>query len=527
MEKFNRNDWEKSLSDAVIRAVDARRDYGQSIGEKHRDDQNDVWFKQYLSKIKTEMPFEDFDENDFARLEKFKGEDMFRWLDRNFGGKSPREVEKTEDAEKFLPLIAGANNYGRNWYSMSETELKGIGRDLGYDVSTKEGFAAFLKKIGEYQQDFDKAQNVADMKNAKLGIPGTNIEFGPKGSAYILGSLVSPSATREIENAVATGEGGDAGTVAALTGLDAGANSLIFGAPGLSATGRTAPFMNIVTKGNKVATPVADAVLQGVIEGGRQAGKQGISETGQEFDPTAAILATSIGATRPSLVGGASTALRTVPGPQANQFSRGVMMATRSGNPAWLERDGIESIVKDFNKRMLAGEYAAGRSATMPLGESKNFLATNKVPEMAKFFGVKAEKDGTYDVAKILNEYDKKLVQAVEANAEGVVVPTSNGIAKEGEFLITPENESVYRQLFGAKVEDEMGRNAWRNAGYATGRILGDVGGRVEPAIKGNPLNGEKLLDKKEREWQKRLSAESRKIIDAAIKAKLEEDEKK
>ena len=68
--------------------------------------------------------------------------------------------------------------------------------------------------------------------------------------------------------------------------------------------------------------------------------------------------------------------------------------------------------------------------------------------------------------------------------------------------------------------------NAWTRAGTWTGKILANVGGRVEPIIRANPFAGAdavKPKDYKESTWYKKLDKGSRAILDAAIKAKREE----
>lgn len=509
MAEFGRNDWENALRKAAVRAVDARIEHGKMIGEKHRQDQSDVWYKEYLAKIKSEMPFENVTENDLERLERFKSENMFQWLDKNFKGPSPKDVEKNEEAEKFMPILHGVAKEGDSWYDMATPRLKGIAAQLGYDPSTQEGFKMFLDKVGEYQRQHDLAQNTKEMMN----------------SPYFLPSMIAyPTATQEILNAVATGEGGDKETVTNLAAMDALANGAMMMAPNLN-----------LIKANPILNSVLNAGFQAGIEGGRQAYAQSESKTGQEFSADPLVYAFSAGSTIPGSVNAARMITSRMEGPQAQAFSRGIMRATRAGNPAWRERANIESTVNQYNKLVKDGTLGANkdgvaRRVLVDLGEGSRLMETNKVPAMAKFYGVKPNADGTYSAKDVLKAYDKKPMQVLEIGENGVTVPNNpTANVKASEVLITPENSGEYSKLFGAKFADESSaRNGWSNLGMVVGKGAGDLGASLEPTFKVQPqslLSGDvdKSLenlkpDYKNQAWYKKLSPESKKIVDEKFK---------
>jgi hypothetical protein len=77
------------------------------------------------------------------------------------------------------------------------------------------------------------------------------------------------------------------------------------------------------------------------------------------------------------------------------------------------------------------------------------------------------------------------------------------------------------------------GMNNWYRAGMKVGTALGDIGGRVEPVIKVNPLNpfvsDSPLSDRpdayKDTQWYRNLSKESKAIVDEAFKKKQDEED--
>lgn len=525
MAELTKNDWLSALEKAALRAADARIEYGKSIGEKHRPDQREVFFDMYIGKLESEMPFEGITQKDLDRLDRFKSENMYKWLDRNFGGPSPKETEKSIEASKFLPLLQGVAEQGEDWYSMGSTKLKGKAAELGYDPGAQEGFAEFLDKVGEYQRQHDLAQNTKELMY----------------SPYFLPSMIAyPTATQEILNAVATGEGGDKETITNLAAADALANGAMMMAPNLN-----------FLKAQPVINAMLNAGVQAGIEGGRQAYAQNESKTGQEASMVPVEAAFAAGSTRPALIKSAQMMASRWTGPQAQAFSRGIMRSTRAGNPAWQARTDTENLVKSYNdfvKKGVLGANADGtsRRVLVDLGEGSRLKEINKVPEMADFWGIKPNADGTYSASEIMKAYDKKPMQVLDIGKRVTVPQNPSANVKASEVLITPENVGEYSRLFGAKFADESSiRNAWSKYGMLTGRFLGDIGGSIEPAIKINPadvlgplMSGspgdipERMKpDHKDQNWYKKLKnsknprdVEAAKIIEEVFKQKDEEE---
>lgn len=521
-----------------------------------------AYFEDYLRRIKKAYPYETLTDEQVGDIEAFSGDNALQWLD--FGGMSPSEFAKSIEAAKFLPLLQGRSDdpNEKNWYNMGNEELKKNAVDIGWDPRTKEGFAEFLDKVAEYQRYYDRAKLTKELRDKWY--------FGPT-------SLLFPSAVGEIENAVATGEGGDAGTVAGLTGVDVLANSLTFGAPGLRATRNMNPLLYPVTKGNAIATMIGDAAVQGIAEAGRQGAKQGLSETGQEFEVLPVIASTSMGASRPAIVGSVQGVANQFEGPFMKDFAKGVSMATRKGNPVIAEREGVVQNIANFSKINMAetakeeARHAAKKAEFQDIILNKQYnkvmadpnvpgsfkrdlkyfkehdgqmrpverpmsttefetgVRANVVPDYLKLFKLNAS-----DLGKIPEYYDMptKVLREVTPGNKIIVHPNGGIRVRNGFVELDKDARDMYMRLFPQKYAMDAGDNAARRAGLRTGQFFGSLGNRVEPTIKANPVtpitnwvNGVSNDDGyKNEEWYKKLSKESKKIIDEAFKKKEEEE---
>lgn len=202
------------------------------------------------------------------------------------------------------------------------------------------------------------------------------------------------------------------------------------------------------------------------------------------------------------------------------------------------EREGIENLVRTFNKFKKDGTLTAPEGATkelvLDLDKADKLLKTNNVPEIAKTLGVKPAKDGTYSAADILKAYDKNFKTVVEITPNGVIQPKAP-VSKAGDsdILLTPLNRQNYSRFAGQKIAEDTGNSKARTAGFLVGRGLNAFGGRVEPIIRLNPLNigPQAVKDYKDQNWYKKLKnsknprdVEAAKIIDEVFKQKDEEE---
>lgn len=496
------------------------------------------WTDDYIGRIRKEYPLEVFDEKTAFAIENYPASDMNAWLQsgqKNPRYPSPTQHAKNVEASKFLPLLVGNAEEGNDWYAMGWPMLQREGDKLGFDMSTKEGQSEFLGKLSEYQKMFDNAKNVEEMKQLRLGIPGTGIEFGPKGSAYVLGSLVSPTATKAIENSVATGEDLSGTKAASLALLDAGINSGMFAAPSMNLV-KSAPILN----------GFIDAMAQGGLEGVRQVvgGAAGV-ETDYLTAPLAALAA---GATRPAMSGTAQAALSGLQGKSAREFTRGFSRSTRAGNPVAAERAQLEKSIDYYNKQWTElmkkpgvkqlWEQEGSFNINPSLSQKKQLLEANLPANLSKFAKIPRNADGTLDKERIMYFYDH------------VDPRVSMNFHKEGFFKVNDErpdtrhyiidnyttpkgmvpgiyggrSEQVMRGLMPSKMAEIEDRTPWGNAGMVLGELVGSAGGRVEPIIKINPLKPKFNSDYKESSWYKKLDENKKKIVDEAFKKKSEEE---
>lgn len=539
---ISRENWDKVLTQAAIRATEAKMEANKKILGKEQDTKDaDKYFDEYLRRLRNAYPFDSIKETDLASIDQYSGDSTRKWLDKVRGVPSPTDYTVQAEAAKILPLLNGVAENGADWYSMGSDALKEAGADMGYNVRSKEGFKAFLDKLSEMQQMHDRAQLLK--------------EYQSQGADYWLPKLFYPSATQEIENAIATGQGLDAAaasnsalsdpTLRKLMAVDAGANTAIALAPGFS-----------IGKINPVLMGAIDAGIQGGLEAGRQGAKAGISETGQEFDTSAPIVAFSTGATRPGMTLMGAGAANQIPGEGARSFARGFTRAARTGNPFAAEEQEVRNAVNAWNRlqgdiRLAVNPRQKTLFDDMPavvLGEDEARAAlASRVPDYMKLFTdsngkslVKMDPDGIVSAKQILDLYNRPTVKfAVRDRTTGKLID-SEPIFTEGSFGVNaPLNQNVlggkakalFAQLFPEKYSELNVAKGPYNAGRAIGSLVADVGGRVEPAIGANPVDiirqegvRKSFTDYKEEPWYKKLDKESRKIIDDAFKKKEEEE---
>lgn len=552
MEKLSRDEWLDAIHDV---AVDAANNYvkfveqydtpAEGLDEKVIGD-----IEKFLQK---KYPYEQVSNEDIEVLTKFTPESVWKW---EVHGKAdgdeydPRAKHEAAELAKYMPFLKGVAPEGNSWMD-GRQDLKLIGSQLGFDYN-REGLGKFLNKLSKYQTVYDRANIMKEMRNSPFSVPFFDVDFGPSGAGYWTSKLVYPSLTEGIENAVSTGSDLSKGQAVGLGLLDAGANAAMFGIPGASAS--------------RVSSPVAAGVLDAVVQGGLEADRQGLKtviDPTLEADPRQAVMASLFGSTRPAIVGSAQGIVSKVPTKSAMEFSRGIGKATRAGNPVAAEKETIMEMVKNHNN-LIANNAARDESfARMILeGEGKpvtkenieklfkylgddpviqidksvadteKMLGTERVDEMAKFLGVKADEKGMYNVDEFMNAYDRKPVYTWKRVGNKTEIfdgdPKSYHIPgfDDGMFQLTPELAVKYKSLFPAKYADEAGASKIRAAGLKAGEILGAFGGRFEPTFKLNPLNvgPQTFPEYTKQDWYLRLGPKSRAIIDEAFKKKMEEE---
>ena len=439
----------------------------------------------------------------------YKAEGIAKWIYEK--GPSPTEAKASEEANAFIPLLNGVAEEGEDWRTMGSDRLKSIATDMGWKVNTPEDYQKFLDKVGEYQQAFDRGKISDELRNSPW---------------YTVGQLVAPTATQEIDNAVATGKGGDASDVAKLALLDYLTNVGIFATPSLEGT-------RIMSKAPTLAKPVIEALAQGAIEAGRQGGKEALSETGQEFDFAPVVTTTELAATIPGIFTSAGALNRFGGGESKNKFVRGLMSAARRDDPIEKEREALAKSIKQFNEsdllKVLNGE-AEEIAATGTPAEMREAMRLNGLKEtIEELFGVPMESKG-FDVERVLKNYDKPIRENWVITKEGIKrKPKDSVILGDGYDVLDLDEVTSpkFASNFPAKYDAETS-GAYK-AGRAAGERLLDFGGRIEPMTKtGWSITGGVKTpenDYKKSDWYSKMSDNKKKLVDEAFKQKAMERE--
>ena len=554
MDKLSRQEWENALEKI---AVGAGKAWLEDMRSKENYDADELGQKgvhdRVLMRLMEEYPYEKVSNSDIKALEKTKTLDWANFV--NGVGGDPRAVREKSDIDKYLPLLKGVAKEGQDWYSIGADALKyRAANEFGFPY-TKEGFAEFLGNLGNYQKMYDRGQLVKEMDD-KYPVRST------------IAKLMFPTAYKGIENAVADPDNSDlsAAQAAGLTGLDALVDAGQFLAPSVQMPGS-------YFARRALANATADAVLQGALEAGRQAGGASIADVEPDYVsvPIATITA---GATRPALIGTSQQMLSGFTGPGATSFREGIAGSMRVGNPVVQERqalaDGIDlynsmlkreasltggPVIPGVNQRTvvldLPGKKKVGQAqaADMLRGVLDPLKGKRTVKETVspdgvrttEFFEGPVPESGPIDKERLLDLYDnlypgfsgelkngKFVVSGKTGRVAAVGDPENSAtMAKINKFL-TPKTEEILRTVIPRKMAELEGMNKAYRAGMRVGTVLGDVGGRVEPVIKVNPLNpfvsDSPLSDRpdayKDTQWYQNLSDRSKAIVDAVFTGK-------
>ena len=548
---ISKKTYEEYLDEAAKKATESEVKILHDVhGLDLDDDARKKKYEGYLARLKKWKSFDDITREDLISVKEYDADSLRGWLNNIRGYRSPTEYAASKEAEKYMSLLKGVAEDGQDWYTMGSQQLKEEANrlGLGFDFRNKNAFADLLKRLQDYQLQYDRAQLLK--------------QFQDSGANYWMAKLFYPSMTQEIENAIATGEGGDEETLKNLGRLDAGTNLAMALAPGLS-----------VAKVNPTMMGLIDAGLQGVAEAGRQYGKEAISKTGQEADLGQAVLATTFGASRPALAAGAAAhSTSNIPGQFAKDVSRGMVRGARTGDPAKMEGERIANAIKLYNDD-LAPKMQAMKEGTFKgyrlLPDTKGkYNDAVKVPKMAEIFGVKPNPDGTYDAKTILAYYRTPARGNYNVNLETgarelypkTISPNENTVKVLDEYYngVGPINatKSLVRKLYGPKQPAvELGADYYdtykrlfpmasegfdaNRAAFGLGRAIGavasDVGSRGEPIIKANPwtiYKDKNALKQytdsyKDESWFKKLknaNPSAAKVLEEAMKKKEEEE---
>ncbi len=529
MAKYSNEEYEKVISQAAKRALDKL----EETEPKDRSLQERIKiFDDYKAKLRKWKPREDFTKGYEFALNDYNADSLMNWLEGDKDYRAPDEYEGQSEASKILPLLLGVAKEGDDWYSLGTKKLEKEAKQLGYNTDIPGAYAEFLKLLGDYQVQYDRAKLLKE---------------GQQGANYWMNKLLYPSSTQEAENAVLSGQGGDDATLAKLRALDAGTTTAMAMAPSLR-LGWAGKVL-----GNQLVNSTIDAGLQGVAEGVRQLGTEKLSTTGQQADMDPVLIALGAGATRPAISTMAGGAATQFPGKIGQDIARGVRRGARVGGSA--ERSEIESAVKLYNKDLAKAvlESKNGSPALVADASGRKYAKAVQVPEMAEFFGIAPDANGKYSAKQLLNYYDAnvnmpKAVDIADGKIKGYgprnwsVTLTDDAFgginSKLGfkpKMTLGKEDAEKYRSLFPDKAADVDANKVAFNTGEVLGQFATELGGRVEPVAKTNPVkvyNNTAVAKQyaesyKRQPWYQDLvkkNPEAAKIIEEAFKKKDEEE---
>lgn len=531
---WTRADWDDELRRIAREAANSRMEKKDVSG--YSQDKIDAIKNELVrtakKKLDEEFSFDKLKDTQKDYLSSWKGEDAGNYLlsgaNKAFKDTyNPLNIKKQDDFQKLAPLILGVADEGRDWYNMGQEDLFHIGKSLGYDVSTKKGKMDFLSDVGDVQQAYDRGKLLEEFNS----------------EASLFDELLHPTIMEEARKQISTGRGTKDDLYKAAA-LDAGINSAMFFAPSVSNVGRLSQM--------PVRGGVAGAMLQGALEGGRQGGKTLIDDD-LEANMMAPILATTMGATRPGMIGTASTLSGQFAGRTPQAISKGITASMKRGNPTWAEREELETALKLFGQmnkekparisviadRMeKAGLLNDAEKVKHYLGLYGQNVKLSQMPEARIAAKARPQLEALYGKEKadaiIKNGINAKQVLADYDNLSNASVfrdpynfydkllkeyeLMGNGTLREGDVLKNLEN------AFPAKMAEAYGNNKAYRFGLSAGKLLGEVGGRVEPIMKVNPfgpLSGGRINvtggdDYKETAWYKKLSKKQQEAFDDA-----------
>lgn len=327
-------------------ARDAAKERVKILENEHKvktsADDEEKYYRAYLQKLRKLYPYSENDEffNRFTTLKNTASSNIARWLMGGGSGSNneefnPDNIAKKAELEKFLPLLAGIAEPGKDWLSVGGEALlnKAASSDYNYP---REEFPAFLEKLRQYQTDYDRAKLWEEYKKKSGDVN------------YTIDKLLYPSAMQELENSVLTGQG-DEETVNQLANMDKRMNMATVVAPSLVGAGKYVPGVARVVA-NPYGNAAAGTLLQMAMEAERQSEKENLSQTGQEFD-VAPVIGTGVAsATVPTGATMLAQTMGKVPVAGARKFARGIQKGVRLGDPLVDEEVAISPTVELFNK---------------------------------------------------------------------------------------------------------------------------------------------------------------------------------
>ena len=342
------NEWDILLWDIARKAADEKyklHDDGfkpQEIAGKSKADATREFANAYQKQLADRLKYDELDDEDRRVIKNYPISKMTNWLE-GVQEDDPRRKAYEVKFDKFASLLDDNANkeLGQpSWKDMdfvNDQAARNKAKELGYNLNKVEDRGEFFKRLAEFQTAYDRGIAADDL--------------GETGVATAA-ALALPSTLEEAERQIVTGEG-DENDIYKMLANDATANLLTFGLPGSKL-----PYLKNL---GAVKRGVADAVLQGFSEIGRQGGKIAIDPE-LDVNYAAPVAATSLGLTRPGMYLSAQSLLSKLSGPQARSFARGMMKASRSGDPRVEEETELVNSINQMMRNRLNETLSIARN---------------------------------------------------------------------------------------------------------------------------------------------------------------------
>lgn len=533
---------------------------------------DDNFVNKYAQKFAADLRSNGYDKADEAklkRLSEFKPADGVTWL--LFNGVDPESKFESDQFRKFQPLVENGK-----WMQMDKRSLQNWANQHDYDMSDKKSADQFWADLQRHDTNYNKAKVVDDFSKSgagialALGAPSAYEEgvkqalsddpmdtgkvwgqyatdTGANAAMAVLGSkfAANPLAAGLMQSVVA--EGGRQGIkkaidpelefqftpIAATFGAGATVPFLVRGPASFAKQSTNESVRNFGkgmmrgAKGYDSGVDELNAIKQHLIDARKKVtprtGYSGVAED-------ANIKAKSEAQKDLLALGFGSEPYTTVNGQPVMMFSRKSAYNRLLNNQPG-QRYSIADILnpdKVSNKDAMSAVQEAYKG-----DYGKNFVTLDN-PSDFQTMETKLFAKDPYDADKIVNmSMDNK------DNALGLIAERT---PERYASLSGAENRVAHPKLYKA-IKPFVGdySTAESKGGYAVGKVLGGIGGTVEPAFKVNPYSmvtdiattGDasqglkaKTTDYQNQAWYKKLRKQNPQMadaIDAAFKAKEQE----
>jgi hypothetical protein len=544
------------------------------VEQEWLDSGDDNFVYKYAQKFAADLRSNGYDKADEAklkRLSEFKPADGVTWL--LFNGADPETKFESDQFKKFQPLVENGK-----WMQMDKRALQDWANKHDYDMSDKESADRFWNDLQRHDVNYNKAKTVDDFSKSgagialALGAPSAYEEGvkqaltdDPMSSGKVWGQFANDAGTNLVMAALGSKF---ASSPLAAGGLQAGAEA---GRQGIKkAIDPELEFQGTPIAATFGAGATVPSMVRGLVGWTRQSTNPRIANFGKSMlrgakgydesvDELNAIKQTLIKARHPREVKEGVAGPVKYENDTATKKARNMLqnLGFNDGDAPTFE-SLFEEVMNPANRGKSPSIAHAKYNHLMnnPTGQeySVERMLSPDISDKEALRVLEDAYNGDYGKNLVdLNTADEPTLQYVLKNlanskpkeADKVVAQSMDNQTNVIEGLQTlparyarlaegdvPATNPVIRALVG-----DIGR-AESKGGYAVGKVLGGVGGSLEPAFKVNPYSmvtdiattgnasqglKAKTTDYQQQDWYKKLRTRNPQMadaIDAAFKAK-------